>query len=621
MHLQVVVQSDDGMQRTELYPANGPLTIGRHPQCSLRLDSDLVSRQHAVIQAGHGTLRVEDVSTNGTIAGDLLLRRDSVEVPYGTPIVVGDFTVFVYPADQQNAAQHAAMQSRPHPPLGTNPIIDTRPRMQGSGAHPTGPNTAQSSPNGNGMLARSGSGQMAMSGAMPAVTGMNPIIAHVGAQPSAAGVHLPMRGDDAKQKAEVELRREIHKLLLEHLDLATIDAKKLDDPSMRPKVLNALRRIVAGLEGRIPKDISPDTLIGELADEALGLGPLERFLADPTISEIMVVDPNTIYIEQHGRITLSHARFTDDERVRAVIERIVTPLGRRIDESSPLVDARLKDGSRVNAVIRPIALRGSCITIRKFAKIPLTLEKIVSFGTMTERMGRFLTRCVHAKKNIVISGGTGSGKTTLLNVLSGAIPEDERIVTIEDAAELQLKQPHVVSMETRPPNLEGRGEYTIRDLVKNALRMRPDRIVVGECRGGEALDMLQAMNTGHDGSLTTTHANSPMEAVSRLETLVLMAGLELPMRAIREQIASSVHLIVQQSRLSDGSRKVTAISEIIGIDRESNEIEMRPIFEYIRTGTGEKGKVEGEFRATGYLPSFLPTFIVMGLVKRGEPYL
>ena len=628
MHLQVVVQSDDGMQRTELYPANGPLTIGRHPQCSLRLDSDLVSRQHAVIQAGHGTLRVEDVSTNGTIAGDLLLRRDSVEVPYGTPIVVGDFTVFVYPAEQQNAGPNTAMHPQGAP--GTSPVNDTRQRLaagapgysppQGQGG--TGPNHAQAA---NGMLARSGSGphgaNLAMSGAMPAVTGMNPVIAHVGSQPGKGGVHLPMRADDSKQKAEVELRREIHKLLLEHLDLATIDAKKLDDPSMRPKVLNALRRIVAGLESRIPRELSPDTLIGELADEALGLGPLERFLADPTISEIMVVDPNTIYIEQHGKISLSHARFTDDERVRAVIERIVTPLGRRIDESSPLVDARLKDGSRVNAVIRPIALRGSCITIRKFAKIPLTLEKIVSFGTMTERMGRFLTRCVHAKKNIVISGGTGSGKTTLLNVLSGAIPEEERIVTIEDAAELQLKQPHVVSMETRPPNLEGRGEYTIRDLVKNALRMRPDRIVVGECRGGEALDMLQAMNTGHDGSLTTTHANSPMEAVSRLETLVLMAGLELPMRAIREQIASSVHLIVQQSRLSDGSRKVTAISEIVGIDRESNEIEMRPIFEFIRTGTGDKGKVEGEFRATGYLPSFLTTFIVMGLVKRGEPYL
>jgi pilus assembly protein CpaF len=631
MHLQVVVQSDDGMQRTELYPANGPLTIGRHPQCSLRLDSDLVSRQHAVIQAGHGTLRVEDVSTNGTIAGDLLLRRDSVEVPYGTPIVVGDFTVFVYPADQQNAAALAAQHPRNmHAPVGPgpqgqHPVNDTRQRMPSGGQQgATVPPGAHNSPaNGvNGMLARSGSGPYGVSGAMPAVTGMNPIIAHVGSQPGSGGVHLPvMRNDDAKHKAEVDLRREIHKLLLEHLDLATIDAKKLDDPSMRPKVLNALRRIVASLEGRIPREVQPDTLIGELADEALGLGPLERFLADPTITEIMVVDPNTIYIEQHGKITLSHARFTDDERVRAVIERIVTPLGRRIDESSPLVDARLKDGSRVNAVIRPIALRGSCITIRKFAKIPLTLEKIVSFGTMTERMGRFLTRCVHAKKNIVISGGTGSGKTTLLNVLSGAIPEEERIVTIEDAAELQLKQPHVVSMETRPANLEGRGEYTIRDLVKNALRMRPDRIVVGECRGGEALDMLQAMNTGHDGSLTTTHANSPMEAVSRLETLVLMAGLELPMRAIREQIASSVHIIVQQSRLSDGSRKVTAISEIIGIDRESNEIEMRPIFEFIRTGTGAKGKVEGEFRATGYLPSFIPTFIVMGLVKRGEPYL
>jgi len=275
----------------------------------------------------------------------------------------------------------------------------------------------------------------------------------------------------------------------------------------------------------------------------------------------------------------------------------------------------------VNAVIRPIALRGSCITIRKFSKVPLTLEKLVSYGSITERMGRFLTRCVHAKKNIVISGGTGSGKTTLLNVLSGAIPEDERIVTIEDAAELQLKQPHVVSMETRPANLEGRGEYTIRDLVKNALRMRPDRIVVGECRGGEALDMLQAMNTGHDGSLTTTHANSPPEAISRLETLVLMAGVDLPLRAIRDQISAAVHIIVQQSRLSDGSRKVTAISEVTGIDSDTTEIELRPIFEFIRTGTGPKGQVVGEYRATGYLPSFLQTFIVMGLVKKGEPYI
>ncbi|HEX7666568.1 MAG TPA: CpaF family protein, partial [Polyangiaceae bacterium] len=423
-----------------------------------------------------------------------------------------------------------------------------------------------------------------------------------------------------KRERDVALRREIHKMLIEQLDLATMDAQKLDDPSMRPKVLGALRRILQQLEHKLPPEVDRDMLIGELVDEALGLGPLERFIADPSISEIMVVDPDTIYIERNGKLTLSDTRFTDDDRCRAVIERIVTPLGRRIDESSPLVDARLKDGSRVNAIIRPLALRGSCITIRKFSKVPLTLEKLVGFGALDERMAIFLIRSVLAKRNIVISGGTGSGKTTLLNCMSGAIPPEERIVTIEDAAELQLKQPHVVSLETRPANLEGRGEYTIRDLVKNSLRMRPDRIVVGECRGGEALDMLQAMNTGHDGSLTTTHANSPPEAISRLETLVLMAGVDLPVRAIRDQIAGAVHLIVQQSRFADGSRRVTAITEVTGVN-ENSEIEMRPIFEFVRTGTGAKGKVVGEFRATGYLPTYLNDFIVMGLVKKGENYL
>ena len=336
------------------------------------------------------------------------------------------------------------------------------------------------------------------------------------------------QAEEKARRENVALRREIHKLLLDHLDLATVEPSKLEDPSLRPKVLNALRRIVRSIDQTIPESINRDALIGELADEALGLGPLERFLSDPSVNEIMVVDPDTIYIEQKGKLFQSEARFTDDERVRAVIERIVTPLGRRIDESSPLVDARLSDGSRVNAVIRPLALRGSAITIRKFSRSPLDLEKLVSFGALTKQMGSFLTRCVIAKKNIVIAGGTGSGKTTLLNVLSGAIPSDERIVTIEDAAELQLRQPHVVSLETRPANMEGKGEYSIRDLVKNALRMRPDRIVVGECRGGEALDMLQAMNTGHDGSLTTTHANSAREAVARLETLCLMAGIRAP---------------------------------------------------------------------------------------------
>ncbi|HMA95607.1 MAG TPA: CpaF family protein, partial [Polyangiaceae bacterium] len=337
-------------------------------------------------------------------------------------------------------------------------------------------------------------------------------------------------------------------------------------------------------------------------------------------TEIMVIDPETIYVERSGKLVQAENRFTDDERVRAVIERIVTPLGRRIDESSPLVDARLRDGSRVNAIIAPLALRGSCITIRTFSKVPLTLDKLYAFGALTQAMGRFLTRSVVAKRNIVISGGTGSGKTTLLNVLSAAIPSDERIVTIEDAAELQLSQPHIVSLETRPPNLEGTGSYTIRDLVKNALRMRPDRIVVGECRGGEALDMLQAMNTGHDGSLTTTHANSPAEALARLETLSLMAGVDLPARAIREQIASSVHLIVQQSRLSDGSRKVTAISELCGLDPDG-EFELHPIYEFTRTSTGTDGKVQGQFTATGRLPSFLTEFMVRGLIQPGEPYL
>ncbi len=435
---------------------------------------------------------------------------------------------------------------------------------------------------------------------------------------------LPGLEMQAKRKAEadqIEFRREVHKQLLEHLDLAALDASKLDDPSMRPKVLTALRRIISKLESRLPSGTNRDHLVGELADEALGLGPLERFLADPSITEVMVVGPDAIYVESAGKLVRTDARFTDDERVRAVIERIVTPLGRRIDESSPLVDARLKDGSRVNAVIKPVALRGSCITIRKFAKTPLDLSKLIGLETISGPMGRFLQRCVVAKRNVVISGGTGSGKTTLLNVLSAAIPEDERIITIEDAAELQLEQPHVVSLETRPANMEGKGEYTIRDLVRNALRMRPDRIVVGECRGGEALDMLQAMNTGHDGSLTTTHANSPAEALARLETLALMAGVDLPSKAIRDQIASSVHVIVQQSRFSDGSRKVTEIAEVAGLDEEDGLISLLPIFKFERTGTDRKGKVLGRFRSTGYLPSFLDQFIVMGLIKPGEGFL
>jgi pilus assembly protein CpaF len=413
------------------------------------------------------------------------------------------------------------------------------------------------------------------------------------------------------------LRRLLHRSLLDGLDLDRFDGGNVAADEMRPRVLQALRRIMAEHEGELPRGDQLELLIKELADESLGLGPLEDLLADTRVSEIMVVDPETIFAEIDGKLQETDYRFTDSESVRAVIERIVTPLGRRIDESSPLVDARLKDGSRVNAVIPPLAIKGPCITIRKFSKERLTIDHLVKHGSLTERMAEFLERCVRIRKNVVISGGTGSGKTTLLNVLSAAIAEHERVVTIEDAAELQLRQRHVVSLESRPPNMEGKGAYTIRDLVKNALRMRPDRIVVGECRGGEAIDMLQAMNTGHDGSMTTTHANSPREALQRLETLCLMSGLELPVRAIRAQIASSVDVIVQQTRFADGSRRVTSIAEIADVDDEG-EIEVFEIFSYHRTGIGAEGKVLGEFRASGYVPSFIDSFIAHGLVSDGE---
>ena len=606
MLVHVVIESPAGTEQRRLEVADGIVTIGRSSASSLPFDSSQVSRNHVRVDLNGNGMRVVDSSTNGTLAGSVFVKSSAADVPFGVPLIVGEFTVWLTRADTPPPAHRQSV-----PANGAAPVKQSAPAR-----------AKQSSPAAVKQSAPPAAKQSPPAPAKPSTPAP---------APAPADAPAPLSADQTKERAAAQaterarhenlmLRRDVHRLLLDHLDLATVEPSKLDDPSLRPKVLNALRRITQQLEDRIPENVDRDTLIGELADEALGLGPLERFLTDPSVNEIMVVDANTIYIEQKGKLFLSGARFTDDERVRAVVERIVTPLGRRIDESSPLVDARLSDGSRVNAIIRPLALRGSAITIRKFSRSPLNLEKLISFGAMTDQMGRFLTRSVIAKKNIVIAGGTGSGKTTLLNVLSGAIPSDERIVTIEDAAELQLRQPHVVALETRPANMEGKGEYTIRDLVRNALRMRPDRIVVGECRGGEALDMLQAMNTGHDGSLTTTHANSPREAIARLETLVLMAGVNLPVRAIREQIAGSIRLLVQQSRLSDGSRKVTAITEVTGID-EQGDVELVPIFEFYRSGTDPNGKVVGDFRPTGFLPSFLNDFIVMGLVKPGEPYL
>jgi pilus assembly protein CpaF len=424
----------------------------------------------------------------------------------------------------------------------------------------------------------------------------------------------------AEDQATPQLRREILRQLVENLNLENLDPTELDDPALRPRVLSALRQMLVGLASTLPPGLDCDQLVGELADEALGFGPLERLLSDPTITEIMVVNPTTIYVERAGRIIKTDARFTDDERVRAVIERIVAPLGRRIDESSPLVDARLPDGARVNVVIRPLAVKGTCITIRRFPRVPLTLDRLVELGSLSRAMGRFLTRSVVVRKNILVAGGTASGKTTLLNVLSAAIPEHERIVTIEDAAELQLGQPHVVALETRPANAEGRGEYRTRDLVRNAMRMRPDRIVVGECRGGEALDMLQAMNTGHDGSLTTLHANSPREAMARLETLALMADVGLPVHAIREQMSTSLDLVVQQQRYPDGARKVSEIAGVAGLDDNGN-VTLRSIFRFETKGLSKDGSMPGEYRFSGYLPPYVEQFLTFGLVREGEGYL
>lgn len=434
----------------------------------------------------------------------------------------------------------------------------------------------------------------------------------------------PPAGDDAEivaapSQAMTELRRRIHRQLIDNLELGNLQRNQMSDDRMRPQVLEALERLVTDINSQDLEGVDRSTLIEELANEALGLGPLEGLLADDSVSEIMVVNPQLIYCERNGKIERTQARFTDDDSARSAIERIVTPLGRRIDESTPFVDARLKDGSRVNAVIKPLALQGACITIRKFSANSLRIEDLIRFDSMSAAMGLFLSRSVKARRNIVISGGTGSGKTTLLNVLSQAIPDCERVVTIEDAAELQLVQEHVVSLESRPPNMEGRGEISIRALVRNALRMRPDRILVGECRGGEAIDMLQAMNTGHDGSMTTTHANNPTEAIRRLETLVLMSGIDLPARAIREQIAGSVDLIVQQSRLSDGSRRVTSIAEVVGMG-DDGQVETQEIFHYRRAGTDASGKAIGRYQATGVLPSYLGELITLGLIT-GDDYL
>ena len=415
----------------------------------------------------------------------------------------------------------------------------------------------------------------------------------------------------SKQVKLNDAKRFLHSKLIEQMDFRRLDVSGMSEDSLREVAKATIEDVIKQANFSDP-DIDLKFLARDLLNEVVGLGPLEELLADNDISEIMVNRFDEIYIEKKGRLTKAVITFSNDKAVLSAIERIVAPLGRRIDESSPMVDARLKDGSRVNAVIPPLALKGCNITIRKFSKNKLVDKDMINYGSVTTEMMQFLQIAVHHAANIIISGGTGSGKTTLLNVLSNYIPDDERIVTVEDAAELQLAKPHLISLESRPPNSEGKGSVSIRELVKNCLRMRPDRIVVGECRGGEALDMLQAMNTGHDGSMTTAHANTPRDCIARLEVMTLMSGLDLPIRAIREQISSAVHMIVQQSRFPDGSRKITHITEVVGM--EGDIVQLQDIFLFKQDGYDEKGKIRGKFIATGNIPDFC-----QDMAKRGLP--
>ncbi len=628
---RVSIRTPDGKVSTRHVVAPRTLVVGRDPGCDITLRSQHVSRRHARIDLADDGAWISDVSSSGTLVGNHLVSRATVEITGDAPIQIGPYQLRVTQVVLAAENVSGEIVSRDPEPVWGEPVAPraarTTPGPEASrsarvATAPVAPQPSRTSP---GPVApqpsRTSPGPVAP---QPARTSPGP----VAPQPArtSPGLAEPQRaGDEPVENrgtahVAVATRRAIHRELLDNLDLVKLERSRMNDHLLRAKVKVALEQIIKQFADQLPAGTDVAKLIDELGNEALGLGPLEQVLGDPAITEIMVVDPHTIYIEERGRLRLTDLHFTDEESAQAVLERIVTPLGRRIDESSPMIDARLKDGSRVNAIIRPLSLRGTCITIRKFAERPLTMDDLIGNQTLTARMATFLERSVRVRKNILVSGGTGSGKTTLLNVLSAAIPEQERIITIEDSAELQLVQPHVVSLEGRPANMEGRGQVTIRDLVKNAMRMRPDRIIVGEVRSGEALDMLQAMNTGHEGSMTTIHANNPREALKRAEVLALMAGVDLPTRAIREQMSLAIHLVVHQSRFSDGARRIVNISEVIGLD-DHGEIEVREIFRFQRRATDAEGRIQGEFQTTGYLPSFLDEFISHNLVAPGEDYL
>jgi pilus assembly protein CpaF len=566
MGLVLEVRERSGRRQRHVLGARA--VVGRASDCDLVLESPAVSKRHLRLEVAAGGVFVEDLgSTNGTRVDGRRLEGRRPLGPEET-VEVGDYRLAVVPEGREPTGAEGDRRA-----------------------------AAVAVPEGRALAAR------------------GPRDPKVVAVPDgrAEAARDPRDGKAAEDRVAA-LRKAVHDRLLEALDLRRLDLDRLGDAGLRQRAEDALAAIVERMdeEGEIPADLDRARLRRDVFHEALGLGPLDDLLADDGVSEIMVNGADAVWVERDGRLLRTDLRFSSDAAVQAVIERIVAPVGRRIDEAQPLVDARLPDGSRVNAVIPPLALKGPSITIRKFRRERMGMADLLRAGSLSPAMARFLEVCIVSRRNVVISGGTGSGKTTLLNVLASFIPAGERIVTIEDAAELQLPQEHWVPLEARPPNLEGRGAISIRDLVKNALRMRPDRIVVGECRGGEALDMLQAMNTGHDGSLTTLHANSPRDALARIETLSLMSGMELPARAIREQIASAVDVIVQQARFPDGSRKITAVSELCGM--EGDTLALQDLFVFREEGRDADGRVRGRFAATGTVPRFFEE-----LRRRGQP--
>ena len=635
--LQVSITGRDG--KVQVHTLTKRATLGKDPGCDIILKGMLIGRTQASIEPRNGRWYIED---QGGLASTLV--NGEAITSYGPltetdAIEIGSFRIAVLPSREgQRSALHLveagqaltrAEESAVSAHVETVTVRPDEAQAAAAGSMVARPAELAATARVEAVqLPRTGTDGAAMIARLPdeAVTVprdrvMSPPVANTqsaaSASPMSTGSAAGAGPEDQAElqwlnsKEGIELRKTGHSRLIAAIDLRRMNITSMSEQELATTVGGLLRTVLASdpVFGR--PGIPTDALFKSILDEVIGLGPLESLLADESITEIMVNRYNEIFIERSGRLMRSSTIFTDDQAVLGAIERIVAPLGRRIDESSPMVDARLKDGSRVNAVIPPLALKGPNITIRKFSKRKLQGEDLVRFGALSSEMLAFLCVAVEQRANIVISGGTGSGKTTLLNVLSNFIPDHERIVTVEDAAELQLSQGNLVSLEARPANTEGKGAVPIRDLVKNTLRMRPDRIVVGECRGGEALDMLQAMNTGHDGSLTTVHANSPRDCLSRLEVMTLMAGLDLPVQAIREQAVSAVDLIVQQTRFSCGSRRVTYITEVSGM--ESGIVQLQDVFLFRQSGYSADGKVQGKFQSTGYIPDFYQDLIHRGI--------